>query len=150
MGVWHRLLPGVTAVGLLVVVGCTTNDTDQAFDDDVAAEFDSVVERGAERTAAGGLVVWVDTPAGQRSMAAVPVDVDGEDELTGDQAFRIGSIIKLLTVHRALQLAEEGIVDLDAPITDGLPDRAADLEHDGQTNGGARGAAGDPPRKEWG
>jgi CubicO group peptidase (beta-lactamase class C family) len=116
--------------------------------EDAAAELDSVVERGAERAAAGGLVVRVDAPAGQRTTAAGPADVDGEDELTGDEAVRIGSITKLFTPPWPLQLAEEGVIDLDAPTTDLPPTRAADLEHDEQTNGGARGVAGDPPRKE--
>jgi len=62
-------------------------------------------------------------------MAAGPAEVDGEDELTGDEAFRIASITKLFTATVALQLAEEGVVDLDAPVADVIPDRAAMFEH---------------------
>lgn len=91
-GIWGRRLVAVAVVGLVVSAGCTGSGTGEAFDDDVAAELDAVVERGLEQTAAGGLVVRAGAPAGQRTMAAGPAEVDGEEELTGDEAFRIASI----------------------------------------------------------
>lgn len=128
-GIRGRLLVAVAVVGLVVSAGCNGSGTGEAFDDDVAAELDAVVERGLAQTAAGGLVVRVDAPAGQRTMAAGPADVNGEEELTGDEAFRIASITKLFTATVALQLAEEGVVDLDAPVADVIPDRAGGFEH---------------------
>ena len=128
-GVRGRLLVAVAVVGLVMSAGCNASNTGEAFDDDVAAELDAVVERGLDQTAAGGLVVRVDAPAGQRTMAAGPAAVDGEEELTDDEAFRIASITKLVTATVALQLAEEGVVDLDAPVADLIPDEAAAFEH---------------------
>ncbi len=113
----------------MVSAGCNGGGVGEVFDDDVAAELDSVVERGVEQTAAGGLVVRADAPAGQRTMAVGLTDVDGEEALTGDEAFRIGSVTKLFTATVAVQLAEEGVVDLDAPVADVIPDRSAGFEH---------------------
>ncbi|WP_328608512.1 serine hydrolase [Amycolatopsis sp. NBC_00345] len=48
-------------------------------------------------------------------------------EATTDSVFQIGSISKVWTTTVALQLVEEGLLDLDAPLTDVLPElRLAD------------------------
>jgi CubicO group peptidase (beta-lactamase class C family) len=55
---------------------------------------------------------------------------NGEDPPGRDTPYRIASISKLFTGVLAMQLAERGELDLDAPITDVLPDLrvATDLE----------------------
>ncbi|KAA2261440.1 serine hydrolase [Solihabitans fulvus] len=48
-------------------------------------------------------------------------------EVTDDSLFQIGSITKVWTATVAMQLADEGLIDLDAPIVDVLPElRLAD------------------------
>ncbi|MHA6627356.1 serine hydrolase [Pseudonocardia sichuanensis] len=50
-------------------------------------------------------------------------------EVTPDTAFQIGSITKVWTATLVMQLVDEGRLDLDAPITDVLPDfRAGEAE----------------------
>ncbi|GAA3566688.1 serine hydrolase [Amycolatopsis ultiminotia] len=45
-------------------------------------------------------------------------------EVTEDALFQIGSITKVWTTTVAMQLAEEGLLDLDAPVADVLPELA--------------------------
>jgi D-alanyl-D-alanine carboxypeptidase len=112
-------------VAALTLVSCSS---DGGIDREVAADLDAVVERWAGEAAAGGLVVRVDSPDGQRAVAAGPADTDG-NALQGDEAFRIASITKTITAALALQLAEDGIVDLDAPLADVVPGRVERLDH---------------------
>jgi len=49
-------------------------------------------------------------------------NVDTQAPVTGDTLFAIGSISKSFTALAVLQLADAGKIDLDAPITDYLPD----------------------------
>jgi D-alanyl-D-alanine carboxypeptidase len=121
---------GISMVLVLVAVGCGQNRG--GFHDDLAADLDEMVERWAGEAAAGGVVAWVETPTGRQNSAAGPADADGEVELAGQEAFRIASITKMFTATIALQLAEEGALDLDAPIAAVVPEPAALLEHGDQ------------------
>jgi D-alanyl-D-alanine carboxypeptidase len=106
--------------------------TEGGFDRDLAADLDEMVERWAGEAAAGGVVAWIETPAGHQTLAAGPADAAGEVELTGQEAFRIASITKVFTATVALQLAEQGVLELDAPIAEVVPEAAALLEHGDQ------------------
>ncbi|MFJ2879095.1 serine hydrolase domain-containing protein [Streptomyces sp. NPDC086796] len=65
---------------------------------------------------------WVESAAGVLSTAT------GVDA-TVDSLFQIGSITKVMTATLVMQLAEEGRLDLDAPVRDVLPEfRIADEE----------------------
>lgn len=57
------------------------------------------------------------------------LNTDTGVETTTDSVFQIGSISKVWTATIAMQLVDEGLVDLDAPITTVLPElRLADAE----------------------
>lgn len=59
---------------------------------------------------------------GIETAAAGVVDVDVPDEaVTADTTFRPGSITKLLTATMVLQCVDDGLVDLDDPVTRHLP-----------------------------
>jgi D-alanyl-D-alanine carboxypeptidase len=122
----------VLTVLLLVTVACGPTATGGGFDGDLAVDLDAMVERWAGEATAGGVVARVESPAGHQSLAAGPADADGEVELTGQEAFRIASITKMFTATVALQLAEEGALDLDTPIAEVVPEPAALLEHGGE------------------
>jgi D-alanyl-D-alanine carboxypeptidase len=133
----RRSVTGIAVAGvsmglLLLAVGCAQSVNGDGFDSDLAADLDAMVERWAGEAAAGGVVAWVENPAGHQSLAAGPADADGEVELTGQEAFRIASITKVFTATVALQLAEQGDLDLDAPIAEVVPEPAALLEHGGE------------------
>lgn len=54
--------------------------------------------------------------------AAGVVNVDTGVETTPDSVFQIGSITKLMTTTLAMQLVDEGRLDLDAPVRTWLPE----------------------------
>ena len=49
-------------------------------------------------------------------------DIEADLPATMDTAYKIGSITKLFVGIEVMRMAEEGLVDLDAPITEYLPD----------------------------
>ena len=125
----HRGLPLVTVALLSCAVACGSlaGDGDR-LDDEVVAGLRAQVEAVAERRA-GGAVAWVDTPAEQLTFAAGDADVAGERELTVDDAFHIASVTKMFTSTVALQLVEEGELDLDTPVADLVPEQMAGFDH---------------------
>ncbi|WP_167970524.1 serine hydrolase domain-containing protein [Lentzea indica] len=65
---------------------------------------------------------FVDAAAGVRN-------VDTNEPVTGDTFFQIGSITKVWTATLVMQLVNEGLLDLDRPVRDALPEfRIADEE----------------------
>ena len=85
---------------------------------DLTAELESWI---AEYEVAGA-VVAVSSP--DEGVVVVPVGVknkESQEPIEGDEFFRIGSITKMTTATVLLQLQEEGLVDLDAPLVDQLP-----------------------------
>src|SRR5207302_9674287 len=59
--------------------------------------------------------------------AAGVLNVDTAIEATPDSVFQLGSIGKVWTATVVMQLVDEGLLDLDAPIVDVLPEfRVAD------------------------
>lgn len=121
---------GSVAVALTVAAaGCSAAGTGDGLDDQVVKDLDARVAAGVDAATAGGVVARVETPAGQRTVAAGPAGVDGGDQLSGDEAFRIGSVTKMFTATAALRLVEVDAVDLDAPVAAVLPERVELFEH---------------------
>ena len=69
-------------------------------------------------------------PAGRTSWSrprTASLNKDTGVEATTDSVFQIGSITKVWTATVAMQLVDEGLLDLDAPVADVLPElRLAD------------------------
>lgn len=119
----HLVTAGSVAVALTVAAArCSAAGTGEGLD---ASRQGSRREglSGVDAATAGGVVARVETPAGQRTVAAGPAGVDGGDQLSGHEAFRIGSVTKVFTATAALQPVEVDAVDLDAPVTAVLPER---------------------------
>lgn len=69
----------------------------------------------------GGMVAYLVRDGQTRSGATGIADAAG-DPLRADAAFRVGSVSKPFVAVMVLQLAEEGLIDLDAPLSAYLPD----------------------------
>ncbi len=69
----------------------------------------------------GGAVAVVGTPDGNVRIAAVGQAAPGV-AAASDDMMRIGSITKTFTASLAVRLARQGLIDLDAPVADYLPD----------------------------
>lgn len=114
-----------TAVDEVPVDEVTTGTSED--DQLVVAEIDNakLLETLAEweRDVDGGGVVYVRNAYGQSASAAVGVDAATEEPLAADAQVRVGSISKVITAVLVMQLVDEGLVDLDAPVStyvDGL------------------------------
>ena len=82
-----------------------------------------------ERHGTPGASIAVLTPAGVSTAASGILNLDTGVEATSDSLFQIGSITKVWTATLAMQLVDEGLLDLDVPIRAYLPGfRVADDE----------------------
>jgi D-alanyl-D-alanine carboxypeptidase len=112
---------------LLTGVIATAQGDPQAFPPDVAEEIQTAMD---ELTAGGvppGMVVWIDAPEYQFAGASGFADLTAEVPMAPEDAFRIGSITKMFTATVIVRLAEEGLLTLDDPLAQWLPDVAAEL-----------------------
>jgi len=76
---------------------------------------------------APGAVLLVDSPQGRFLEATGVSSVEEGTPMQVTDAFEIGSITKSFTVVVALQLQEEGILSLDDPLSQWLPEMAAQI-----------------------
>jgi D-alanyl-D-alanine carboxypeptidase len=74
-----------------------------------------------------GAVLLVDSPQGRFLQATGVSSVEEETPMQVSDAFEIGSITKSFTVAVALQLQEEGVLSLDDPLSQWLPEMAAQV-----------------------
>ncbi|MBZ0292943.1 MAG: beta-lactamase family protein [Anaerolineae bacterium] len=117
------LLPGFIA---------TAQDDPQPFPPDVAAEIQAAMD---DLTATGlppGMVVWIDAPEYQFAGASGFAELADEIPVSPEDAFRIGSITKMFTATVIIQLAEDGVLTLDDPLAQWLPDVAEQLPNGDQ------------------
>lgn len=113
----------------MLLSGCmtTAQDDPQAFPSEVTAETQAVLD---EMTAGGfppGMIAWIDAPAHRFEGAGGLANLSDETPMPPDGVFRIGSITKMFTATVILQLAEDGVLTLDDPLAQWLPDVAAQL-----------------------
>lgn len=102
------------------------------FPPEVAEEIQATLERQAEARGAPGAVVLIDAPQARFAGATGVSDRVTKTPLQPDDAFQIGSITKMFTATVILQLAEEGVLTLDDPLSAWLPDAAAGLPYGDQ------------------
>lgn len=143
MDVSRARAPQLVALSLLVAVaGCGPAGDDAVAEPTTGAQASpsspevdggdvegSLQERVQEHTTAfvgdgpGGAIVYVTRDDEVVTAAAGTATADGEP-LTVDTPMRVGSITKPFVATVVLQLAEEGRVDLDAPLARYLPGAA--------------------------
>ncbi len=126
------LILTLTVVILLPGLIATAQDDPQAFPPDVVAEIQAEMD---DLTASGlppGMVVWIDTPGYQFAGASGFADLTDETPMSPEGAFRIGSITKMFTATVIVQLAEEGVLTVDDPLAQWLPDVANQLPYGDQ------------------
>ena len=74
-----------------------------------------------------GAVLLVDSPQGRFLEATGVSSVEEETPMQAGDVFEIGSITKSFTIAVALQLQEEGVLSLDDPLSQWLPEMAAQV-----------------------
>lgn len=100
-------------------------DATAPLDDATAAALDEAAAEGFAQAAAPGAVVAVQTPDGSWTATYGDADPDAKVPMTADVHHRIGSVTKTFTGTVLLQLAEQGELSLDDPVSkylDGVPE----------------------------
>ncbi len=124
-----KIILSLTVI-MMLLAGCTTtaqNNT-QVFPSDVVAEIQEKLDDLTAGELPPGMVVWIDTPKYRFEAASGVANLKDGTAMAPSGAFRIGSITKMFTEAVIIQLAEEGELTLDDPlslwlseITDQLP-----------------------------
>jgi D-alanyl-D-alanine carboxypeptidase len=134
----HRALVAAAAVGLLVLAGCSGDDSNTEssasatsgaeptaeMDAAVAARLDDAIESAMAQASVPGAIVGIWGPDGNYVTAHGVADKATGAPMESDFYSRIGSVTKTFTVTGVLQLVDEGEVGLDDPIdkyVDGVP-----------------------------
>jgi len=93
----------------------------------VQQDLDGALETLARTFDVPGVQAAVLTPDGITSAATGVLNLETGVEATTDSVFQIGSVTKVWTATLVMRLVDEGLLDLDAPVAQHLPDfRVAD------------------------
>ncbi|MCK2034805.1 beta-lactamase family protein [Microbacterium sp. SSW1-49] len=121
---WRAAAASAVVLGL-VLTGCTAEDTftytppaqvDGALPDDTVAAMQEAVDNALVASGATGAVVGVWVPwAGSWVTGVGTTEKDGAPVDT-DMSFRIADVTRLMTCDVLYALADEGTVELDAPV----------------------------------
>jgi CubicO group peptidase (beta-lactamase class C family) len=84
------------------------------------AEFDRLVVEAVEENGLPGLSIVVRVGGATYSRHLGRADIREDRAITADTVFRLGSVTKTFTALAVVQLAEEGRLQLDAPVNDYL------------------------------
>jgi len=119
---------------ILLLPSCTsaTESAPQVSTPDVVTEIQAEMDDLTAGELPPGMVVWIDAPAYQFEGASGFADLTDNIPMQPEGAFRIGSITKMFTAAVIIQLAEDGVLTLDDPLTLWLPEVADQLPHGDQ------------------
>ena len=128
-----KLILSLTVI-MMLLTGCmtTTQDDQQDFPAEIVTEIQSNMDNLTAGQIPPGMVVWIDTPDYRFEGASGLADLTGEVPMAPEDAFRIGSITKMFTATVIIQLAEDGVLTLDDPLTRWLPEVADQLPNGDQ------------------
>ncbi|MEJ2088537.1 MAG: serine hydrolase, partial [Gammaproteobacteria bacterium] len=87
----------------------------------VLTDLPDLLKRGVRRFNVPGAALAVYRRGRVYEAAAGVLNVDTRVTVTTDSVFQIGSISKIFTTTLIMQLVDEGLLDLDAPVCDYLP-----------------------------
>lgn len=117
------LLPGLITIA---------QDAPQTFPTDVVVAIQTKMD---DLTATGlppGMIMWIDSPDYRFEGASGFAELIDNTPMPPEGAFRIGSITKMFTATVIIQLAEDGVLTLDDPLTLWLPEVADQLPYGDQ------------------
>ncbi|WZH37369.1 MAG: serine hydrolase [Microbacterium enclense] len=131
-----RFVPTAALIALLLLVaGCTStaptspvapstgsDPSASSYPDSTATAIRDAATTVMEANGIPGAIVLLQTPGGRFEEPLGVSDKSTGAPLTVDDHLRIGSITKTMTVTLVLQLVDDKLVDLDAPIRTYLPE----------------------------
>lgn len=119
---WARLAAGITSVSLVIgpaAAAAAASPTVQGSNrgtSPLQEQMQALVDAGAP-----GVVVLVRHGADQIQLAAGAARLDTTQAMRPDDRFRVGSVTKTFVATVVLQLAGEGVLELDNAVGDWLP-----------------------------
>src|SRR4051794_23848785 len=125
---WRAAAAGAAALAL-VLTGCSAveatfsytppEQVDQPLPEGTAAQLQAAGENAIVKTGATGAIVGVWVPwSGTWVTAMGTQSVEDQTAVTTDMTFRIADTTRLMTCDVLYGLADGGVVELDAPVTD--------------------------------
>lgn len=122
---WRAIAAGAAALGI-VLTGCSAEQVEVyeppaqaegAFADDMVSALQGAVDNALVASGATGAIVGVWAPwSGSWVTATGSQARDGSGELDTDMSFRIADVTRLMTCDVLYGLADDGKVQLDAPV----------------------------------
>ncbi len=116
----------------------TMDETQAGLPTEIVTQLDTYLqsqvytEGGDPTGAAPGLVLYVQTPDGAYLNAAGVTGLEDGTPMQTDDILEIGSNTKSMTVVLLMQLVEQGLISLDDPLSQWLPEQAAALPNGDQ------------------
>ena len=110
----------------------TVQDAPQTFPADVVAEVQAKMDDLTAGELPPGMIVWIDAPEYRFEGASGSADLMDATPMPPAGAFRIGSITKMFTAAVVVKLAEDGVLTLDDPLAQWLPEVADQLPNGDQ------------------
>lgn len=132
-GRWRRTLAVLAGVAALAVAvsGCTGSAPSQArtpqqvtgeLPDETVQQLQGAVEHAMAATGSSGAIVGVWVPwAGAWVTGLGAASPGSDDPVTADMAFRIGAMTRPMTCDVLYGLVEDGVVELDDPVSEYVP-----------------------------
>ncbi|MGM7699176.1 serine hydrolase domain-containing protein [Microbacterium sp. A84] len=125
---WRAAAAGAAALAL-VLTGCSTPEetfsytppeqVDQSLPEDTAAQLQAAVENAIVKTGSTGAIVGVWVPwSGTWVTAMGTQSVEDQTAVTTDMTFRIADTTRMMTCDVLYGLADDDVVELDAPVPD--------------------------------
>lgn len=115
---------------VLAILCASISGTMAQMDDSVDTAFQTLVDNiVSEQAGVHSAVMLVEGPDFKWSGAAGLANPAAGAEMTTQHQYRSASVTKTITATLAVKLAEQGVIDLDAPLADYLPDDVIDGIH---------------------
>ena len=112
----------------LVLAGCSGEadvtytpppQVEGALPEDTVAQMQAAVDNAISASGASGAIVGVWVPWSGEWVAATGTQAQGDDtEVTTDMSFRIADTTRLMTCDVLYGMADDGLIELDAPVPD--------------------------------
>lgn len=120
MNIKQRIIALILAIAVAFCTGCSSDSVSRAqvCGDELKAMLHEVLE---DQEAPGASIAIKFNDGSVFSYAAGYADINGQEPLTTDHYFRIGSTTKTFTATAILMLYQEGLLSLDSTVDSVLP-----------------------------
>lgn len=131
----RRPIPSLLLTLLLLALpgsGALAQEPAPSFPPGVAAETQAAMDEFTAEGLPPGMIAWIDAPPYRFEGASGLANLAAGQPMPTDGAFRIGSLTKMFTAALVMQLAEDGVLTLDDPLSLWLPEVSEQLPHGDQ------------------